>query len=78
MLGVMATGKGVLLYTCHMLASPETITEVTPRVPVPMSHQHSPLDVVRLDLGRDRAQDQVLAQELTPKTDPTKTWHPRP
>jgi hypothetical protein len=30
---------------------------------VPLSHQHSPMDVVRLDLGRDRAQDQVLAQE---------------
>jgi hypothetical protein len=28
---------------------------------VPLSHQHSPMDVVRLDLGRDRAQDQVLA-----------------
>ena len=45
---------------------------------MPLSHQHSPMDVVRLDLGdpmdvarldlgRDRAQDsdQVLAQEQT-------------
>ena len=30
---------------------------------MPLSHQHSPMDVGRLDLGRDRAQDQVLAQE---------------
>jgi hypothetical protein len=29
------------------------------RLPVPLSHQHSPIDVGR----RDRAQDQVLAQE---------------
>ena len=30
---------------------------------MPLSHQHSPMDVGRLDLGRDRDQDQVLAQE---------------
>jgi hypothetical protein len=41
-------------------ASPETIAEETPSA---TSHQHSPMDVVRLDLGLDRAPDQVLAQE---------------
>ncbi len=30
---------------------------------MPLSHQHSPMDVERLDLGRDRDQDQVLAPE---------------
>ncbi len=28
---------------------------------MPLSHQHSPFDVGRLDLGRDRDQDQVLS-----------------
>ncbi len=28
---------------------------------MPLSHQHSPMDVGRRDLGRDRDQDQVLA-----------------
>ncbi len=32
-------------------------------MPLRLSHQHSPMDVGRLDLGRDRAQGQVLAQE---------------
>ncbi len=37
---------------------------------MPLSHQYSPMDVVRLDLGRDRAQDQVLAQEGSGRRSP--------
>ncbi len=59
--------RGALVHLSH--DSPGTITEETPTqaVAVPLSHQleHSPMDVARLDLGRDRAQDQVLAQEQT-------------
>jgi hypothetical protein len=43
--------------------SPETITEETPSATVTPTHCGNPMDVARLDLGRDRAQDQVLAQE---------------
>ncbi len=56
--------RGALIHLQH--ASPETITEETPSATVTPTHCGSPMDVVRLDLrvGRDRAQDQVLAQEL--------------
>jgi hypothetical protein len=30
---------------------------------VPLSHTHDTMDVGKHDFGRDRAQDQVLAQE---------------
>ena len=64
------SAKGVLIYTSHM-PIPEPQQR---RLSVPLSHQHNPMDVVRLDLGnpmdvvrldlgRDRAQDQVPAQE---------------
>ncbi len=61
---VAISAKGAeLSYTCHMPV-PKPLQR---RLPVPLSHQHSPMDVVlvlvRLDLGRDRAQDQVPAQE---------------
>jgi hypothetical protein len=54
--------KGVLSYTCHMPV-PIRYQAAERRLPVPLSHPHNSMDVVRLDLGRDRAQDQVLAQE---------------
>jgi hypothetical protein len=61
---------GALTHLPH--ASPETITETTPGATVPWPPVQScsvtrtavtPLDVVRLDLGRDRGQGQVLARE---------------
>ena len=63
--------RGALIHLPH--ANPGTTT-LRGDIPVPLSHQHNPMDVVRLDLGnpmdvvrldlgRDRAQDQVPAQE---------------
>ena len=44
-------------------AGPETITEMTPCATVtPTQSLAGPSDVVRLDLGCNRGQDQVLAQ----------------
>ncbi len=44
-------------------SSPETISNRGDSQCHYHTIKHSPLDVVRLDLGRDRAQDQVLEQE---------------
>ena len=65
---------GALTHLPH--ASPETITETTPGATVTLTQSLqlaatgscsvtavTPLDVVRLDLGRDRGQGQVLARE---------------
>jgi hypothetical protein len=64
-------GKRGALVTVHLPdASPETITEETPSATVTGTPAQSrsttspPVPVVaRLDLGRDRVQGQVLAQE---------------
>ena len=58
--------RGALVPLPH--ASPESITEETPTgsATVPLSHTDDTIDVGsrdRQDFGRDRAQDQVLAQE---------------